>query len=290
MLKLSEALAGWSPGDASAAREPIVLLEAGWGEIVGPEVAKNSHPARIADGTLTVTTRSSAWSHQLSFLSEHVLRAVAARVPGAGVERLRFRVGRLAERSVATSLRRRGEGARPLAERAESADAPQALARFRGEVEERRRARRAQGWNECRGCGALVAPGAALLCPTCAVSRAQNVTGATARLLFEAPWLGRAGTIALVDGLKEQEYERIRTLVLAHWWRMLARARECNRLSHDGRERSVASSYVVLQSGLPPEEIMPVTVRSILGDELHDLLYGEAAREGGAAENKKRRT
>ena len=44
-------------------------------------------------------------------------------------------------------------------------------------------------------------------------------------------------------------------------------------LSRDGRERLVASSYVLLRSKLPPEEIMPATVRNVLGDELHELLY-----------------
>jgi predicted nucleic acid-binding Zn ribbon protein len=95
MLKLSAALSGWGPAEKSLAREPLVLLEAGWDDIVGSQVAKNSHPTRIADGALLITTRSSAWSHQLMLLGEHVLRAVAARVPTAGVSQLRFRVGRL---------------------------------------------------------------------------------------------------------------------------------------------------------------------------------------------------
>ena len=47
-------------------------------------------------------------------------------------------------------------------------------------------------------------------------------------------------------------------------------------VARDGRERLVASSYVLLQSKLAPEAIMPATVRNILGDELHDLLYGES--------------
>ncbi len=106
VLRLSAMLTEWAPGDKSTAHEPIALLEAGWAEIVGAEVARNSHPLRIADATLHVVARSSAWSHQLSFLSEHILRAVTARLPRAGVERLRFRVGALpragtAQRAVA---------------------------------------------------------------------------------------------------------------------------------------------------------------------------------------------
>ncbi len=133
-------------------------------------------------------------------------------------------------------------------------------------------------------------PAAGGFCAACAAARAQERAAATARVLFEAPWLGFNGTSALVDGLREEEYEHIRTGLLKHWWGTLAQARATKRLSRDGRERLVASSYVLLQSKLPPEEIRPATVRSILGDELHDLLYGEPPVEGGAVKDRKRRT
>lgn len=288
MLKLSTAMTGWAPAQRRGACDPIVLLEAGWAEIVGPDVAQNSHPARIADGALMIVTRSSAWSHQLSFLAEHVVRAVDARVPGAGVQRLRFRVGRLPTRRTSSSRSREGALRRPT-ERAASSSSAEALERFRAGVEQQRRNRRAEGWNECGGCGALIEPAAGPLCQTCATARSQALGAATARLLFEAPWLGYAGTAALVDGLGEGEYERLRRQMLTHWWGMLARARAAKRLSRDGRERLVASSYVLLRSKLPPEAIVSATVRNILGDELHELLYGEPAGEGGAVERQKRR-
>lgn len=274
MLKLSEALAGWQPAQSVASAEPLTLLEAGWEQIVGSKVAQNSRPTRIADGTLTITTRSSAWSHQLSLLSEHVLRAVAARLPNTGIRGIRFRVGRIADSVRRPQLRRHAvrRTARPSGP---SADAAAALARFRRDVETERSAAISAGHRACRRCGALVPRGADPLCAACSNARIQDLTATTGRLLFEAPWLGCAGTIALVSGLQEEEYEQIRTQLLAHWWRMLARARAAKRLSRDGRERLVASSYVLLQSRLAPEEIVPATVRSILGDELHDLLYGE---------------
>jgi Dna[CI] antecedent, DciA len=278
MLKLSKILAGWSPAEAANAHDPVALLEAGWREIVGDDVARNSRPVRIAEGTLTITTRSSAWSHQLSFLAEHVLRAVKARVPGTNVAQLRFRVGRLSEQTPRRiSPRPLARSPRPARPRGEAASPAEALARFREEVEGRRQLRRKQGWNECESCAALVAPGAPELCAACRSTRTQALAAATARLLYEAPWLGFAGTAALVDGLKEADYERVRSRMLAHWWGMLARARATRRIARDGRERLVASSYVLLQSKLPPEAIMPATVRSILGEELHDLLYGEAS-------------
>ncbi len=52
----------------------------------------NSRPTELADGNLTITTRSNAWSRQLSSLSEHLLDAVTARLPNIGIRAIRFRV------------------------------------------------------------------------------------------------------------------------------------------------------------------------------------------------------
>jgi hypothetical protein len=274
VLKLSRAVASWAPGTGLRAEEPILLLRAAWDEMVGSEVARNSYPARIIGGTLQVITRSSAWSHQLSFLAEHVLTAIAARLPRAGIERLRFRVGALPAPSKPGASGRRRAAARQTTPRAPAASAREAIARFRGEVEGRRHAARAAGWKECARCGALVAPAAAGLCVPCESAGLQERTAAAARLLFEAPWLGYGGTAALVEGLQQREYESIRSQLLRRWWEMLAQACAVKRLSRDGRERLIASSYVVLRSKLPPEKIAPATVRTVLGDELHDFLYG----------------
>lgn len=275
MLKLSKALSGWEPAAGAAEREPLTLLEAGWPDIVGEQVARNSHPSRIARGTLIVTTRSNAWSHQLSLLGEHVLRAIAARVPKAGVERLRFRVGRLPQADARPLARARHVRSSARAARPEAASPAEALARFRREVEETGLAKRLEGWSACAGCGALVPPDGGRVCAACGNQIRRRRAEATARLLFEAPWLGYSGTAALVEGLSREEYEGIRTQLLTRWWSLLVQARVAKRLSRSGRERLVASSYVLLRSNVPPEEIMPATVRNVLGDELHDLIYAE---------------
>lgn len=274
MLKLSEALQKWQPSP-NASRDPVELLAAGWGDIVGKDVAKNSRPVKLAGDALFITVRSNAWSHQLSLLAETILAAVRARLPRAGIGRLRFRVGRLVESSAPVGVRRRQVRVpRRVAPRPESATLEEAVARLREDVTASRRAKQAAGWKECVGCGALVAPAESALCTVCADAQARQRAGEAARLLFDAPWLGYTGTAALVSGLSVEEYEAIRARLLAAWWETLSRARAAKRLSRNGRERSIASSYVLLRSKLPPEQIVPATVRSVLGDELHDLIYG----------------
>jgi hypothetical protein len=274
---LNEALGEWTPQERTRwQQDPLVLLAAGWSEIVGDDVARNTHPTRILDGTLLVTTRSSAWSQQLSFLAERIVAAVRARLPQTSVERLRFRVGKLpapsrALRGVAPHEPRTSPDRSP---RPPTASAAEAVARFRRGVTERERAKRAAGWKECQGCGALMVPRAGTLCVTCANARGERRTAAAARLLFEAPWLGYAGTAELIDGLTLQDYQAIRTRLLSRWWEALARVRASKRLSRDGRERLIASSYVVLKSKLPPEAIDPATLRNVLGDELNEIIYG----------------
>lgn len=85
------------PDPAVRTYEALMLLDADWPRIVGPEIAKRTHPTRLIDRTLQITTPSESWSQQLAFLSDHILRAIAGELPRVDVARLCFRVGRLPE-------------------------------------------------------------------------------------------------------------------------------------------------------------------------------------------------
>ncbi len=276
MLKLRQALGAWNPGDGQQASDPLVLLGATWPEIVGAEIAKNSHPSQIERGALVVATRSSAWSQQLSFMSEQILAAVRARLPDVQLEKMRFRIGKLPNRgSHSASKRVVGRGtAFDSASRPPTATAGEALARLRSDVEAWERAKRERGWKECAGCNALIAPDSGPMCSACDVARRNERERHVSRLLFEAPWLGFAGTSRLIEGLTHDEYEQIRRRLLSRWWETLVRAKLSKKLARDRSERLVASSYVLLKSELAPERVTPATVRNLLGDELHDLIYG----------------
>jgi hypothetical protein len=277
LRRISGALESWTPGEglASPASDPLLLLAAAWPEIVGENNAANSHPSQVVGQALQVTTRSSVWSQQLSFLSEEILAKVRARLPRAGIELLRFRVGKLPTRSGvrAKTSRETAALARPRRTRTEAATIEEALDRFRAGVDAAQRAKRTAGWKECIGCNALIAPTAGLRCVSCQTALDDERIRQVARLLYEAPWLGYAGTAKLVERLSLDEYESIRRRLLARWWEMLSRVGATKRLSRDGRERLIASSYVVLKSGLPPERLVPATIRNVLGDELHDFFY-----------------
>lgn len=193
MLKLSQAIVAWTPPENVALRDPLTLLQAGWTDLVGAEVAANSAPVRVADGTLVIVTRSSAWSHQLSFLADRVLAAVAVRLPGAGIERLRFRVGVLPKRNApraagsASANRVRLPG-----EPVPSASSQEALAQFARHVEAAARTKRSAGWKACDTCGALIDPSQKASCTTCDAAASEARALAAARLLFEAPGLALA--------------------------------------------------------------------------------------------------
>ncbi|HEY5341351.1 MAG TPA: DciA family protein, partial [Candidatus Aquilonibacter sp.] len=224
--------------------------------------------------TLTIVTTSSVWSQQLSYLNDRLLESVRARLPKAGIEHLRFRVGKLPARGSrprSTRVLQQGGGAAPP--RPPAADAQEALARFRDSVDDAERAKRARGWKECSGCNALIAPGSPPLCVPCSIARGAERERLVSRLLYEAPWLGYAGTAELIEDLQRDEYDAIRRRLLQRWWDRLSRARWNGKLSRDGAERLIASSYVLLKSELAPERLTPAIVRNVLGDELHDLLY-----------------
>jgi hypothetical protein len=71
-------------------------IVAAWPEAVGPAIARQAWPARIArDGTLYVTTSSSAWAFELTQLEEQARTQLARLVGDAAPARIRFAVGRL---------------------------------------------------------------------------------------------------------------------------------------------------------------------------------------------------
>jgi Dna[CI] antecedent, DciA len=76
----------------------ISAVVAAWPDAVGPAIAANAWPARIArDGTLHVSTGSSAWAFELTQLEETVRARLREQLSDACPERLRFATGRLPE-------------------------------------------------------------------------------------------------------------------------------------------------------------------------------------------------
>ncbi|MGH3041849.1 MAG: DUF721 domain-containing protein [Gaiellaceae bacterium] len=69
-----------------------------WPVAVGPAIAANAWPARIArDGTLHVSTSSSAWAFELTHLEGTVRTRLGEHLGEAVPPRLRFATGRLPE-------------------------------------------------------------------------------------------------------------------------------------------------------------------------------------------------
>ena len=271
MKPIRSALSAWEPS-ASIQGDPVSIIRAEWLSIVGEDVAANSRPLEIARDALVVLTRSSAWSQQLAFLSERILEALRRRT-GIEVERLRFRVGRLAETTALPARKRHSQRRAQVQAREPAGSLEAAFARFRSDVDEARRAKAAAGWKECLRCGVSVIPASGPLCVPCANARLHERDARVARLLFEVPWLGYAGIAPLVDDLTPPEYEAIRLALLRRWKDVLERVRRTGGAQITTRDRMIASSYVLLKSELDPERIAPAVVRDLLGDELHDILY-----------------
>jgi hypothetical protein len=110
-------------------------------------------------------------------------------------------------------------------------------------------------------------------CAPCATAELSQRSARVQRLMYDVPWLGYAGIAGLIEGLSRDEYEANRTALLARWWEALERVRKTGKLSPDGRERQIASSYLLLRTGWEPERVTPVIARSQLGDELYGILY-----------------
>ncbi len=276
LTRLRSAVEQWGP--SSGHRDRVDDIISAWPTIVGEDVALHCRPLQISGKTLLVATRSSAWSQQLDFLGPSILRSIAEFAGVGTVERLRFRVGP-PKAAAAIGGNQRLPIAAPSAPlvRSRCSDTQttaDALRLFRESSLQAQRAKRACGWKECGNCRVLLPVRDASLCAPCAGAAWDKRYRRVARLMFDAPWLGYEGTAQLIEGLTRQEFGVIRKRLLQEWWAFLARAQRREQVSPDGRERLIASSYVLLKTGFEPEEITTVIVRNLLGTELHELLYG----------------
>ena len=105
----------------------LAEVVAAWPEAVGPAIARNAWPARLArDGTLHVATSSSTWAFELTQLGGEIRARLAERLPDAVPGILRFAPGPVpepgsdpvtgVERSVPTPSRALREEAQRIAE------------------------------------------------------------------------------------------------------------------------------------------------------------------------------
>jgi hypothetical protein len=94
------------------------LVEA-WPEAVGPEIARNAWPARLArDGTLHVHTQDSIWAFELTTRAEEI----RGRLRDAAPRRLAFAPGPLPEPALVTSEQVRARPPEPTPEHVAKAD------------------------------------------------------------------------------------------------------------------------------------------------------------------------
>ena len=75
----------------------VTLLRKNWAGIVGAELARKTHPARIAGNTLWINALDSSWAYQLQFLKEEILPAVQVFLSSAAISDLRFKAGAVPE-------------------------------------------------------------------------------------------------------------------------------------------------------------------------------------------------
>jgi hypothetical protein len=95
----------------------IADLVAAWPGVVGPTVAANAWPARLArDGTLLVSASSSVWAFELGQLEGEILPRLREALPEAAPRRLKFAPGRLPEPAPAASERPKPPPPQPTGE------------------------------------------------------------------------------------------------------------------------------------------------------------------------------
>jgi hypothetical protein len=105
------------------AADDVIALARAWPAAVGPTVARNAWPSRLArDGTLHVNTVSSTWAFELGRLAPTILEQLRAEVGAATPPALKFAPGPVPEPDGEAAAKRSFAPPEPAAEdRAEAA-------------------------------------------------------------------------------------------------------------------------------------------------------------------------
>ncbi|MBC5828257.1 MAG: DUF721 domain-containing protein [Candidatus Eremiobacteraeota bacterium] len=287
---LSSLVAQWQPASRSVEiGDPVGLVAAAWLDAVGAEIGRRTRPGRVRDGTLTVLTTASAWSHQLTFLQSAIVANLQQRCPGARIRRLRFIVASgkskaLLDGAAAASRTHALPASAALAQpRAPSdpapADLPALLARVRLRQEVLNRRRYQAGWRRCAGCASWFQPrvGGAERCQVCAAQSRRRADAAIERALHDAPWLCAD---ALPGCARDPgAYDRVRRRLLTAWEAQVRLA--AHRLRRDeleGADRIPAWSYLMLLTLLPQAEIGFAAISDGLNVRWARALLPHAAR------------
>lgn len=88
---VQEALEGLLGSMESATKVRESLALAYWKQVVGPQAAAASEPESVRDGVLFVRTRSSVWSHELTFLKSHIMTELNRRIGRPVIKEIVFR-------------------------------------------------------------------------------------------------------------------------------------------------------------------------------------------------------
>ena len=302
--RLHSILERWEPVQEGVDPDAASAVAAVWSDAVGVDVARRTRPGRLRDGTLTVYTTASTWSHQLTFLAPTILAALGERCPEAGVTRLRFvvasgRTKALLDGIARTALaleRARGDGtarspALTIDDRAD--DVEDIVARLRRRQQALDRARERAGWRRCERCATWREPSGAASAP-CARCREEARRASDRRIetmLADAPWMRRAEMVpeiarsaaraAVAGGVEDADggdsaadaYDRVRRRLLSRWEEQLfAAQRRLRRGALLPTDRMIAWSYVMLRSGMQQRSIGRAVVADALGDAWADAL------------------
>ena len=185
---VGEALEGLLAGLDSGTKVRESLALAYWERVVGPQAAAATEPETVRDGVLFVRTKSSVWSHELTFLKSHILAELNRRIGRPVIKEIVFRAQGVqkaeppqeapespAEEELAAVILPPEEQAalrRALEELVTLADDKirQSIARRMVRDRKLRHWRLAHGWRVCAGCTALHKTEGDL-CPVCRLCR-----------------------------------------------------------------------------------------------------------------------
>jgi hypothetical protein len=69
----------------------LTVIRRHWEEVVGPDLARKTHPLRVRRGVLWVAAPDSSWAYQLQFMRTEILQRLEGALGSSDVREVRFK-------------------------------------------------------------------------------------------------------------------------------------------------------------------------------------------------------
>lgn len=254
-----------------------------WEEVVGDTITKHASVHEMHRGVLFVHVDHPIWIQHLSFAAMDIKNKLNKAVGAKVVKEIRFKAGNRCNKQntyqdvdnkeplIAHLSWEEIENIKTMVQEIDDPEIRNTTASFIRQGKKLNLCKQKIGWKACLQCGVLIDP-KEQRCFHCNLQATQTLRRKTRNLLWELPWLSYHQISAYISGLDQETYTNVRREMIQDLWEQFRKA--AKNIKTVTLPKTHIHTYVMLRTGLSPEEVTNEIIWQTLGDNMAKKLLG----------------